>query len=430
MLTTGATTNWAGNITFGAARLHHPATPGELRRIVGLADRVRVLGTGHSFNRIADTDGDLVSLDRLPPRVEIAPDGSTATIAAGMRYAQVAEELHTAGYALANLASLPHITVAGACATATHGSGNVQRCLAASVAGLEIVGPEGDVTELRRDNEADRLSGAVVGLGGLGVVTSMTLDIEPAYEVAQWVWTGLPLDRLGDSFDEIFAAAYSVSVFTDWQSDEGVVWLKCRTDLPGPPEPGQPWLGARPADRHHHPVPAMPPLHCTEQLGAPGPWHERLPHFRPDFTPSNGDELQSELILPRTAATEAFAALRSLGDRIAPVVQVSEVRTVAADDLWLSPAYGRDSVALHFTWVPDHAAVIEVVAAMEELLLPLGARPHWGKLTTVAPERIVASYERAADFGRLLADHDPAGKFRNPFLDGFFPADSWRADRQ
>ncbi|OPF80721.1 FAD-binding protein [Streptomyces antioxidans] len=421
MPTSQAPTNWAGNITFSAARLHHPDSVDELRRIVSSADRVRVLGTGHSFNRIADTEGDLVNLDRLPHRVEMDPGKRTATVAAGMRYAHVAHALHTEGFALANLASLPHITVAGACATATHGSGSDQRCLAAAVAGLEIVGPDGEVTLIGRDEDRDRLNGAVVGLGGLGVVTAMTLDIEPTFDVAQWVWTGLPLDRLDDSFEEVFGAAYSVSVFTDWRSGEGVVWLKCRTDLPGPPDPGQPWLGARPADRHHHPVPAMPPLHCTEQLGAPGPWHERLPHFRPDFTPSNGDELQSELLLPRESASAAFAALRGLGDRIAPVVQVSEVRTVAADELWLSPAYGRDSVGFHFTWVPDHDAVIEVVAAMEEALLPLGARPHWSKLTTAAPERILSSYDRAADFAGLLAEHDPAGKFRNAYLEGYFP---------
>ncbi|GAA2321567.1 FAD-binding protein [Streptomyces violaceusniger] len=421
MPTTQAPTNWAGNITFSAARLHHPDSADELRRIVSSADRVRVLGTGHSFNRIADTEGDLVNLDRLPHRVEIDPGKRTATIAAGMAYAHVAQALHAEGFALANLASLPHITVAGACATATHGSGSDQRCLAAAVAGLEIVGPDGEVIHIGRDEDPDRLNGAVVGLGGLGVVTAMTLDIEPTFDVAQWVWTGLPLDRLDDSFEEIFGAAYSVSVFTDWRSGEGVVWLKCRTDLPDPPEPGQPWLGARPANRHHHPVPAMPPLHCTEQLGAPGPWHERLPHFRPDFTPSNGDELQSELLLPREAASAAFAALRGLGDLIAPVVQVSEVRTVAADELWLSPAYGRDSVAFHFTWVPDHDAVIEVVAAMEEALLPLGARPHWGKLTAAAPERILSSYDRAGDFARLLAEHDPAGKFRNAYLEAYFP---------
>ncbi|MEU0809707.1 FAD-binding protein [Streptomyces sp. NPDC005970] len=421
MLTTGAPTNWAGNITFGAARVHRPTSVDELRRIVGSAERVRALGTGHSFNRIADTSGDLIRLDRLPQRVEIDPDGSRVTVAAGMRYAQVAEALQPAGHALANLASLPHITVAGACATGTHGSGVTQRGLAASVAGLEIVGPEGDLTWLSREADADRLAGAAVSLGGLGVVTAVTLDIEPSFEVAQWVYDGLPLDRLADSFDEVFGAAYSVSVFTDWHAGDGVVWLKCRTDRPGPPRPGQPWLGARPADGPRHPVPGMPPSHCTAQAGVPGPWHERLPHFRPDFTPSSGEELQSELILPRGAAPEAFAALRRLGDRIAPVLLVSEVRTIAADGLWLSPAYGRDSVALHFTWVPDRAAVLEVVAAIEEELLPLGARPHWGKLTAAAPADVVARYERAADFGRLLGEFDPAGKFRNPYLDRLFP---------
>ncbi|MEU5031276.1 FAD-binding protein [Streptomyces milbemycinicus] len=421
MPTSGAPTNWAGNITFGAARVHHPASVAELRRIVGSAERVRALGTGHSFNRIADTTGDLIRLDRLPHRVEIDPDGSRVTVAAGMRYAQVAEALQTAGYALANLASLPHITVAGACATGTHGSGNGQRSLAAAVAGLEIVGPEGDLTRLSREADADRLAGAVVSLGGLGIVTGVTLDIEPTYEVAQWVYDGLPLDRLADRFDEVSGAAYSVSVFTDWHSGDGVVWLKCRADRPGPPRPDQPWLGARPADGPRHPVPGMPPAHCTRQAGVPGPWHERLPHFRPDFTPSSGEELQSELILPRRAAPEAFAALRRLGARIAPVVLVSEVRTIAADDLWLSPAYGRDSVALHFTWAPDRAAALEVVAAMEEELLPLGARPHWGKLTAATPGDVVAGYERAADFGRLLREYDPAGKFRNPYLDRLFP---------
>jgi alditol oxidase len=422
MLTTGAPMNWAGNITFGAARVHHPASVAELRRIVGSAERVRALGTGHSFNRIADTSGDLIRLDRLPHRIEIDPAGSRVTVAAGMRYAQVAEALQAAGYALANLASLPHITVAGACATGTHGSGDGQRGLAASVAGLEIVGPEGDLTRLSREVDADRLAGAVVSLGGLGIVTGVTLDIEPTYDVAQWVYDGLPLDRLAGRFDEVSGAAYSVSVFTDWHSGEGVVWLKCRADRPGPPRPGQPWLGARPADGPRHPVPGMPPAHCTRQAGVPGPWHERLPHFRPDFTPSSGEELQSELILPRGAAPEAFAALRRLGGRIAPVLLVSEVRTIAADDLWLSPAYGRDSVALHFTWAPDRAAVLEVVAAIEEELLPLGARPHWGKLTATAPGDVVAGYDRAADFGRLLREYDPEGKFRNPYLDRLFPA--------
>lgn len=421
MLTTGSTTNWAGNVAFSAARVHRPATVEEVQRLVASAQKVRALGSGHSFNRIADTSGDLIRLDGLPPAMEIDSRRSTVTVAAGLRYAEVAERLHAAGYALANMASLPHISVAGCCATGTHGSGSARQGLASSVAGLHIVGPEGEPVELRRENPDDRLDGTVIGLGALGIVTGVTLDIEPAYEVAQSVCTGLPMDRLAADVEAVFGAAYSVSVFTDWHAETAMVWLKQRTDRQEPGTDALRRLGAREADRPFHPIAGMPPEFCTEQLGVPGPWHRRLPHFRQDFTPSTGEELQSEHLLPRTAAPAAFDALRRLGPRIAPVLQTSEIRTVAGDDLWLSPCHGRDTVAVHCTWVKDTDAVTPVLAAMEEQLMPLGARPHWGKLTTVPQHHLPALYERSADFRQLLLDRDPAGKFRNAFVDGLFP---------
>jgi xylitol oxidase len=422
--------NWAGNITFGAAALERPASLDELRRTVAAAPAVRALGTGHSFNRVADTGGTLVRLDAMPATVEVDRDAATVTVAAGLRYAHVAEHLYGQGLALANMASLPQISVAGATATGTHGSGDGLGGLGTSVAGLRLVGPDGEVTELRRDRAADRLAGAVVSLGALGVVSEVVLDVEPAFEVAQWVYLGLPLDVLGGNgdgtdlggFDAVFGAAYSVSVFTDWISGTGRVWLKRRADREGAGHPGERWLGARLADAPEHPLPGMPPLYCTEQLGVPGPWHERLPHFRPDFTPSSGEELQSEVLLPREAAPRAVAALRGLADRIAPVLQISEIRTVAGDGLWLSPSQGRDSVALHFTWVKDTAAVLPVVAAIEAELLPLGGRPHWGKVSAADPASLAGAYGRAGDFEALMREHDPAGKFRNAYVDGVFPA--------
>ncbi|MFC8448675.1 FAD-binding protein [Kitasatospora sp. NPDC057223] len=412
--------NWAGNVTFGAARVHRPSSVAELQRIVAGAGSVRALGTGHSFNRVADTDGDLVRLDGLPGRVEIDPAARTATVAGGLRYAWVAEQLHAGGFALATMASLPQISVAGACATGTHGSGHGQPGLAAAVTGLRMVSPDGDLVELRRDAPGDRLDGAVVALGALGIVTELTLDIEPAYDIAQWVYTGLPLDRLTESFDEVSGSAYSVSVFTDWAGGEAQVWLKRRTDTDGAGHPGPSWLGARLADGPQHPIPGLSPAACTTQGGVPGPWHERLPHFRPDFTPSSGAELQSELLLPRAAAPRAFEALRRIGHRIAPVLQVSEIRTVAADDLWLSPAHRRDCVALHFTWTDRAEDVLRAVAAVEAELLPLGGRPHWGKLTALPLTEVAALHPRADDFRRLMADHDPAGKLRNAFVNGLF----------
>lgn len=408
----GRLRNWAGNVVFGAGRVHRPESVDELRRIVARGRRVRALGSGHSFSLVADSDGELVRLDGLPPMVEIDSGRSSVTVAAGMRYADVAAELSRNGVALPNMASLPHISVAGSCATGTHGSGDGLRCLSASVSALELVGPEGDLVELRREGGADVFSGVVVALGALGVVTRVTLDVEPAFEVAQRVRVEVPLDELGAGFDEVFGAAYSVSAFTDWRSGVARVWLKCRTDVPAPV-----WAGGSAASEPVHPVPGMVPAACTVQMGVPGPWHERLPHFRPEVTPSAGRELQSEWFLPRDAAAEAFGAVRDIADAVAPVLHISEVRTVRGDDLWLSPAYGRDSVTLHFTWHDDPAGVLPVVAELQERLVPLGARPHWGKLSTTPGEEVIAGYERGDDFARLARKFDPGGKFRNAFVD-------------
>ncbi|MDT0266448.1 FAD-binding protein [Streptomyces sp. DSM 44915] len=423
MQTTGARArNWAGNITFGAARLHRPTSLDELRRVVAGAERAHVLGSGHSFNRVADTTGDLLRVDGLPRRVEIDAERRQVTLSGGLRYAELAAELHAAGFALANLASLPHISVAGSVATGTHGSGNAQRSLAAAVTALEFVGGDGESFTLSRAADPERFPGAVVHLGALGVVTALTLELEPAFEVAQWVYPGVPLATVAARHPEISAGAYSVSVFTDWHSDTATVWLKRRLDREPAEHPGERWLGGALAAGPWHPIPGMPATFCTEQGGVPGPWHERLPHFRPEFTPSRGEELQSELFLPRAAAGEAVTLLRAMAAEFAGVLQVAEIRTVAADDLWLSPAAGRDSVALHFTWVKDLARVLPVLGAVEDRLLPLGARPHWGKVTAAAPATVAGCYPRLAEFRRLAESLDPAGRFRNAFVDDLFAA--------
>lgn len=421
-------TNWARNVEFAAQRLHRPSSLDELRWIVGAAPHVRALGTGHSFNRIADTDGDLVSVAGLPAEAVIDPERATVTVAAGMRYAEVADALRGSGFALANLASLPHISVAGAVATGTHGSGDALGSLATSVAGLRLVGPQGDLVELCRDADADAADfpGAVVGLGALGIVVEVTLDLVPSYEVSQYVYEGLNLATVAESFDEVFGSAYSVSVFTDWRTTDAMVWWKAlaeqdQADRDSSTATGPGRLGATLAPAARHPVPGMPAEYCSQQGGVPGPWNERLPHFRPEFTPSNGAELQSEFLLPRHAAGAAISALRGLGPVLAPVLQISEIRTVAADTLWLSPAYGRDTVAFHFTWIDDTAAVTPALAAMEEQLTGLGARPHWGKLFTTPLHQVAARYDHASDFRRLLLAHDPDGKFRNAFVAEAFP---------
>jgi xylitol oxidase len=397
--------NWAGNVVFSARRIARPASVDELRRLVARSDRIRALGTAHSFCRVADGGG-LVSLGDLPADPVLAPDGSGVTLGAGMRYGELGSFLHGRGLALENLASLPHLSVGGACATATHGSGT--RCLATQVSALEIVTADGELVTLRR-GDAD-FAGAVVGLGLLGVVVRLTLDVRPAAEVRQYVYDDLPGT---EHLDAVLDGGHSVSLFTDWRGPRvNQVWRK----VAAPVEPG-PWFGARPADGPRHPAPGVSPVTCTEQGGVPGPWHERLPHFRLDHTPSAGDELQSEFLLPRDRAAEALAAVGELADQVAPVLLISEIRSVAADELWLSMAYGRDSLALHFTWIPDPVAVLPVVAAVEQALALLDPRPHWGKISRADPELAARSYERLPDFRALVARWDPAGKFRNDLTD-------------
>jgi xylitol oxidase len=395
-------TNWARSVEFRPAALHRPSSLDELRSLVAGSATARALGSGHSFNELAATSGALIALDGLPPVMELEPD--VVRVAGGVRYAALGRFLHEHGRAVHNLASLPHISVAGSIATGTHGSGNGNGGLASAVAGLTLVTASGDLVELDRDSPD--FAGAVVGLGALGIVVAVTLETSPSFEVRQYVYEDMPVDA---DFDTVTSSAYSVSLFTTWRS--GVwdqVWVKRRVTEPPPAA----WLGARLATVPHHPVPGMSPEHCTEQLGVPGPWFERLPHFRPDFTPSSGEELQSEYLIPRTHAPAALRALRSLAGQIAPVLQICEIRTIAADDLWLSPAYGRDTVGLHFTWIKDEARVRVVLAALEAALAPYDPRPHWGKLFLTGPR-----HPLLPEFRELARRYDPDGKFRNDFLD-------------
>jgi len=412
--------NWAGNYTYTAPQLHRPQTVEQLQELVIRHRKLKALGTRHSFNHIADSPEALISLEHLDRVLALDRERRTVTIGAGIRYGQLCRELHRHGYALHNLASLPHISVAGACATATHGSGDRNGNLATAVAALEMVKADGEVIVLSREKDGDQFPGVVVNLGGLGLVTKLTLDILPTFEMRQAIYENLPLAQLEAHFDEIVAGAYSVSLFTDWRSAQiNQVWLKRRiTDgAEGALEPK--FFEATLAPRPLHPIADLSPVNCTEQMGIPGPWHERLPHFRPDYTPSSGEELQTEYFVPRPHALTAFRAIHHLREHLAPLIQISEIRTIAADTLWMSPCYRQDSVSLHFTWKKNWPAVKQLLPVIEEQLAPFNARPHWGKLFTLPPARVQALYARLPDFQHLRRDYDPQGKFRNAFLDTY-----------
>lgn len=417
----GNPTNWAGNYTYRAARLHFPETVEQVQELVSGASKLKALGSRHSFNHVADSPGDLISLDRLERVFVLDRERNTVTIDAGARYGRFCEELHREGYALRNMASLPHISVAGACATATHGSGDRNGNLATAVAAMELVTADGTVVVLSRDERGaggEQFRGAVVGLGGLGVVTKLTLDVVPAFDMRQDVYEDLPFAQLEAHFDEITSSAYSVSLLLNWRDARvNQVWLKRPVTDGATFELPSEFFGAAPAPTHRHPIPGFSAEPCTEQMGIRGAWYARLPHFKMGFTPSSGEELQTEYLLPRRHGMAAFRAIYSLREHVVPLLQISEVRTVAADDLWLSPCYGQDCVAIHFTWEKDWEAVSRVLPLVEEQLAPLDARPHWGKLFATSPERVQSLYPKLPDFQRLLRTYDPQGKFRNAFLD-------------
>lgn len=408
------TLNWAGNHQYRAQTIEHPTSLADLQRAVAGASRVRALGSRHSFNDIADSEGTLVCLDVLDPGVLIDEDALTVAVAAGVRYGVLAEHLQRRGYALHNLASLPHISVGGAIATATHGSGDANGNLATAVVGLELVTASGDVLYLTAGD--DDFPGAVVGLGALGVVHRVTLRIEPTFDVRQDVFTDIPWDAVLADYDAATSAAYSVSLFTDWSGDTiGQAWLKSRVDGADPAPHA--FYGGTPADRAHHPVPGVAADHCTQQLGVSGPWSDRLAHFRLAFTPSNGEELQTEYLVGREHAVAAIEAVRALAPRITPLLQVSEIRSMAADGLWLSNNYQRAGIGLHFTWKPAQPEVEALLPEIEAALAPFAMRPHWGKLFTADAARLAPLYPRFDDFRALAARMDPEGKFRNAFLD-------------
>jgi xylitol oxidase len=405
--------NWAGNYEYRAELLHSPATMEELQEIVSKASRVRVLGSRHSFNDVADSL-ELVTLEAMPEDVIIDHAAGTVSFNAGLKYGELAERLNAEGLALHNLASLPHISVGGAVTTATHGSGDANGNLATAAAGLEIVTSSGDVVETVR-GEQD-FDGLVVGLGAVGAVARVTLDVVPAYEVRQRVFEGLSWDAYLERFDEVTSHGYSVSVFTRWGESVDQIWVKSRiTDEPERVDDDL--FGAVAATVDRHPILGIDAAPCTPQLGRPGLWSDRLPHFRMGFTPSSGEELQSEFLLPRRHAAGAIQAVRALAGGIAPVLQVSEIRTVAADQLWMSTSYGEAAVGIHFTWKREPEAVEAALTQIEAALAPFGARPHWGKVFNADAAEIFPLYERLPDFVRLVERFDPRGAFRNPWLE-------------
>jgi len=412
--------NWAGNYTYSTANIHFPKTIKEVQEVVKKCKNLKVLGSRCTFNEIADSSESLISLKELNKVISLDRVKNTVTIEAGMTYGELCQYLYDNGYALHNLASLPHISVAGACSTGTHGSGVNNRSLGTAISAIEFINAKGDIIDLTREKDGDTFRGAITTLGGLCVITKVTLDLEPTFDMRQVVYLNLPMEALKNNFLDIVSSGYSVSLFTDWK-DKNItqVWIKDRADSEKEKTMPSEFYGAKLAQKNKHPVDDVFADNCTEQLGVPGPWHERITHFKMNFKPSVGEELQSEHFIPIEHGYEAIMAIEQLHEQLTPHLFVSEIRTVKGDDLWLSPCYRRDSVAIHFTWKQHIKEVPKLIRLIEEKLKPFNVRPHWGKLFGLSPAYIQNQFAKVDDFKRLLSIHDPNGKFRAGFIEAY-----------
>ena len=416
--TAATRSNWAGNLTYHTDQLHLPETIEQVQEAVRACDRARALGSKHCFNAIADSRFHQICLEKMNQVISLDKEAGTVTVEAGIRYGELSPYLQERGYALHNLASLPHISVAGAIATATHGSGMNNGNLSSVVRGIEWVDASGELQSLKAGDS--NFEGAVVHLGALGILTRVTLAVEPTFEVTQDIFLDLPKEQLEAHFEEIMSAGYSVSLFVDYKTDTiNQVWIKRKVPTSGKLEPIADFFGATAATRDVHPIIEISAESCTPQMGVPGPWYERLPHFRMDFTPSSGVELQTEYFVPRDKALDALQAVYDLSDRVSPLLMISEIRSIDADELWMSPCYQEPCIAIHFTWEQDAAALAALLPDLENALQAYDARPHWGKIFGFSGAYLADRYTRLPAFKDLVATYDPNGKFRNEFMDTY-----------
>lgn len=409
-------TNWSGNLIYSTKNIDYPSSLDELSSIVKKHSKIKALGTQHCFNNIADSEHHLVSTKNLNEIISIDKVNHTVHVEPGIKYGTLAAYLQKEGFALHNLASLPHISVGGACTTATHGSGINNGNLATQVVAFDLLHADGNINSYSKTTDANSFNAALIGLGALGIFTKMTLSIEPTYQVRQDVFENLPFEMLKSHFEEIMSAGYSVSLFTDWMNNNvSEVWIKSKMIEDQPFTPLTDLFGARPATKNIHPIIELDAINCTGQLGIPGPWHERLPHFKMNFTPSSGKELQAEYLIPIEYGYEALKAINDHGTAWKNDLFISEIRTINADDLWMSTASQRKSVAIHFTW-KQQDNVYQLLPKVEALLKPFAVRPHWGKLFALDKKYFQSVYPRYGDFQAFVKELDPNGKFSNKYL--------------
>ncbi|MET8862667.1 D-arabinono-1,4-lactone oxidase [Nonomuraea sp. NPDC004580] len=417
--------NWARNQTGTPAEIRVPACADDVVRAVrdatGSGRRVRMVGTGHSFTGVALTDGIMLRPDALTGIVSLADD--RVTVQAGTPLRVLNELLAERGLALANMGDITEQTVAGAVQTGTHGTGRDSGGLADQIAELEMVLADGTLTTLSPGD--DLFDAARVGLGALGVLTTVTLRVEPAFLLRNRRRKLALSDMLG-ALDELTSANEHLDFF--WLPHTDACLVKTNNRSPGPPRPPSParrWLetvflentvfgaacaiGAR--------LPALIPHINAVSACALGESSSVDLSYKQFTARRDVRFLEMEYAVPRERLAQALREVRDLIERMDwKITFPVEVRVTPPSDAWLSTAYGRATayVACHVYRPTPNPAYF---AGVEEIMTRLGGRPHWGKLHTRDAAYLAKAYPRFADFVALRDRLDPGRLFANAYLD-------------
>ena len=426
--------NWAGTANASPARRAWPRSTEEIAAAVTAAAKdgltVRAVGSGHSFTAAAATSGTALDLSGWTGIVTADLDSGLVTVRSGTTIRDLNAALGTLGLALANLGDIDAQTISGAISTGTHGTGAKLGGIATQVAGLELVLADGSAVSCSADQRPDLFSAARVSVGALGVLATVTLQCVPAFTLAADE-RPMPLDEVLARFGEFAASNDHFEFYWFPYGRNALVKRNNRIAGPGGPSAMPAWrrfleyevmenaaFGA--LCRTGRAVPAtIKPLNrlaaaTLSKRSYSAPSHQVF------VTPRRVRFVESEYAVPRESLLDVLAELRKGVPRLAdPVMFPVEVRVAAADDVWLSTAYGRDSayVAIHqYVGLPYR----EYFALFESIVTSVGGRPHWGKMHTRDAAYLNDVYPRFGDFLRVRDETDPSRLFANPYLSQVF----------
>uniref|UniRef100_A0A915D0Y3 FAD-binding PCMH-type domain-containing protein n=1 Tax=Ditylenchus dipsaci TaxID=166011 RepID=A0A915D0Y3_9BILA len=414
--------NWGGNFNFSTQDIKYPTTTAGVQQLVKeCKGKIRPVGTRHSFSEIANTNDTLICLVHMNLILSVDPSVPSVTVQAGITYTDLIPFLQSIGLAIPMMASLGEISIAGAINTAVHGSGAGIGNLATQVLGLQMVLADGSVVQYSKGQNDTELAAATVGLGALGIVTQVTLQAQPTYNLAINVFENMDMSVLDTQLYNITHSGYAINMWSTFGTP-GVldqVWITTKVDSNGVNAYGNvsQLYGAPAATAQSSPIAALPPTYVVPQMGIVGPYYERLTDYDLGLSGQEGQQTQSEYYVDFDDFVPALKALQTLSAEINAVVYVALFRITEKDELWMSPQYKKTTMAIHFSWQPKLDQVMALLPKIEAALAPFNPIPHWGKLYTLKPEQYLPLLPKYPEWREQVELHDPTHKFRNKWLE-------------